>query len=541
MLSVRHCVPFPLLVAGLVAQVQPEIEPNNTQATANATACGVHVEAAIGVAGDQDWFTFTLTQPGLITAVLNPGPDGANTDTIVSIHDSTGAKLGQNDDENRVWLSVLQLDLPAGTYGVNVRHFAAAGTGTYSLDLQCGPAGGGLVDSNETSEPNGPLGNGTPSALACGQRGLGSLGTGDSDWWTFTLATRALIRAETGIGLTGTASTDTILYVRDQAGAQLAFDDDSAPGNWSLILIVLNPGTYHLDVQGFGGANPGTYTLALTCTDSSNVIPELAEPNGHPNQGGSPSVTACGLTVEGEIFPGGDSDWYVMITTGDTFLLAENWPGGLTQNGGPIADPLVRLYDSGFVQIAADDDSGPNLLSRMQTFIPAGTYYLEMVGFGTQTGSYLLTARCNGGAQVQMFAGTACQGTGGTLPGYQVRPYEVPLVGTTFVADFFQTPPNAGVIALMGFDRTRSSGGLPLPFNLAPFGAAGCQIAIDPVATGLLLADPSGRTNWPLRIPMQPALAGTFFGQQGVVIDTTANTLGLTTTDWAFGLTGMRL
>ncbi|MBK8096904.1 MAG: DVUA0089 family protein [Planctomycetes bacterium] len=537
----RHCVPFPLLVAGLLAQVQSEVEPNDSQATANATACGVHVEAAIGVAGDQDWYTFTLAQPALVTAVINPGPDGANTDTIVSMFDSAGAMLGQNDDENRVWLSVLQLDLAAGTYAVRVRHFGAAGTGTYSLDLQCGPAGGGLVDVQEASEPNGPIGNGTPSTIACGQRGVGTLGTGDSDWWTFTLATRALIRAETGIGLSGTSSLDTILYVRDQAGAQLAFDDDSAPGNWSMILMVLSPGTYHLDVQGYAGANAGTYTLALTCTDASNALPELAEPNGNPNQGGSPSVTACGLMVEGEIFPGGDSDWYILIVTGDTFLLAENWPGGLTPNGGPIGDPLVRLYDSGFQQIASDDDSGPNLLSRMQTFIPAGTYYLEMVGFGTATGSYLMTLRCNGGAQVQMFAGTACPGTGNTLPGYQVRPYEMPLVGTTFVADFFQTPANAAVIAVMGFDRTRSGSGLPLPFDLSPFGAPGCLIAIDPVATNLLFAGANGRASWALPIPMVPAIAGTFFGQQGVVLDATANTLGLTTTDWAFGLTGMRL
>jgi hypothetical protein len=530
-----------LLVPALCAQgITNESEPNDTQATADNTTCGSHVEAQIGAAGDIDWYTFTTTASHL-TIVANPGPDGVDTDTIISVHNSAGAMLGVNDDATRGWLSVLELDVPAGTYSVRVRHYDATGTGTYSLDIQCAAPGSGLVNVNEGAEPNGPLGNGTPSSIAVGQQGLGTLGTGDSDWWTFTLTTRSLIRAETGMGLSGTSSTDTLLYLRDQAGAQLAFDDDAAPGNWSLILMVIGPGTYHLDVQGYNGVNPGTYTLALTATDASNVIPEFAEPNGNPQQGGSPSVTACGQMVEGEVFPGGDSDWYTLILPSDTILLAENWPAGVTANGGPIGDPLLRLYDSTGFMLATDDDGGPNLLSRMQTFVPAGTYYLEVVGFATSTGSYLMTVRCNGGAQFQMFGGTVCPGTGAVLPGYQVRQYEVPLVGSTLVADFFQLPANAAAFAILGFNRQVSSGGLPLPFNLGAFGAPGCLIAIDPLATALYLADATGRTRWPLAIPMQASLVGIRFGQQGVVLDPTANALGLTTTDWGFGLTGLRL
>lgn len=62
--------------------------------------------------------------------------------------------------------------------------------------------------------------------------------------------------------------------------------------------------------------------------------------------------------------------------------------------GQTLADPLLRLYDSGGRWLATDDDGGPGLNSRL-VFTPgqSGLYFLEADGFGGSAGSYELSAR----------------------------------------------------------------------------------------------------------------------------------------------------
>ena len=67
--------------------------------------------------------------------------------------------------------------------------------------------------------------------------------------------------------------------------------------------------------------------------------------------------------------------------------------------GAILADPKLRLVNSGSSQVAADDDSGAGLDSALTfTASSAGNYALEISGVGALTGSYVMTATVTGAA-----------------------------------------------------------------------------------------------------------------------------------------------
>lgn len=113
--------------------------------------------------------------------------------------------------------------------------------------------------------------------------------------------------------------------------------------------------------------------------------------------------------------------------------------------------------------------------------------------------------------------------------------YGVP-VGTPYCAvliedvklPFATTKP----IAMAGFSTTSAFGGsVPLPLDLAPAGAPGFQLALDPIVF-LPGQAPLGNHHCelPLSIPNDPKLIGTHIWWQWMLHDPTANDLGLTFT-----------
>ena len=522
--------------AALPAQSIPEFEPNDTPSQATFAQCGWHIESRLSYVGDVDWFTFTLAAPGRVLAQVGTGPDGVVTDTEMELRDGTASLnlIAYNDDDDRSWMSLVSEYLPAGTYYVMVKGFGNS-LGAYSLDLQLDSNGTAQVIVPEAAEPNGPFGVGTPTLLAAGQLGYGQLTTGDADLWSFTLATPTVVRLETGKGRSGATSTDTILYLRDALGIELAYDDDGAPGAWSLIIATLPAGTYYADVQGYNGTNVGTYTILLQTVDATVTLPENVEPNGDPLAGGAPSVLACGIPGEGEI-TAGDSDWWTLSLAQDTFVDITVWSGQFTSAATPLKNSLLSVYDANSQLIVSDNDDFYNTMSRQGLFLGAGTYYVAVAANNaTNAGTYFLQVRCNESALYHNFVG-GCVGSNTQTPRWNVREWELPMLGTTLVSEFSNCPANTVVIPFAGFSRTVTSNSLPLPFDLTPLGATGCMVEVDPLVTQLLLTDGLGKATSTFVIPFAPALSGLVFAQQAMVLDLAANPLGVTTTNAGIGL-----
>ncbi len=130
------------------------------------------------------------------------------------------------------------------------------------------------------------------------------------------------------------------------------------------------------------------------------------------------------------------------------------------------------------------------------------------------------------------FIGAGCAGSLG-VPGNVAT--SQPVLGGTAVLAVDRVP--LGVMFfLVGFSRTTASVGA-LPFDLAPFGAAGCLARVSPDATNTVAG--AGTTlNVNFGIPNAAGLIGVKFFTQALVLDPAANTLGGVTSDAAAMIVG---
>lgn len=104
------------------------------------------------------------------------------------------------------------------------------------------------------------------------------------------------------------------------------------------------------------------------------------------------------------------------------------------------------------------------------------------------------------------------------------------VTGTTVAHDISGAPAGAPVAVLFGgnFD---SAAGLPLPIDLAPLGAPGCSLQLDPLLALVGIADSGGAAR--LEVPVATAPGGAFYGAQAVALQPGVNPLGAVTSNAA--------
>ena len=96
-----------------------------------------------------------------------------------------------------------------------------------------------------------------------------------------------------------------------------------------------------------------------------------------------------------------------------------------------------------------------------------------------------------------------------------------------------------GSLLFTGFtNRTAFGGALPLPFLLDPVGATGCNLYVDPLVIVFVGVNTSGVGSVAQAIPNDPTFVGARVYHQFLVIDSTANPLGVTFTNYGRVLIG---
>ena len=86
-------------------------------------------------------------------------------------------------------------------------------------------------------------------------------------------------------------------------------------------------------------------------------------------------------------------------------------------------------------------------------------------------------------------------------------------------------PPANPALMCFGLSDTQSSG-TPLPASLAAFGMPGCTAYVS-ADVFVLLNNQTGTAHYSLQVPTATALAGLPVFVQGLVVDPTANPLGV--------------
>jgi len=125
--------------------------------------------------------------------------------------------------------------------------------------------------------------------------------------------------------------------------------------------------------------------------------------------------------------------------------------------------------------------------------------------------------------------GSGCRGSNALVP--SLTGVGAPRIGATFTERISNAPAGAPVVLGTGASRTTWLG-VPLPANLAAFGAPLCNLLAAYDLT-LTAAAASGTATFDLAIPANPEFVGVHVFQQGLVVDAAANALGLAFTQGA--------
>ncbi|NDJ74773.1 MAG: hypothetical protein GYB65_00825, partial [Chloroflexi bacterium] len=267
-------------------------------------------------------------------------------DTYLELNGPSGEWLVSDDDGGEGYNSRLTaFTLPeTGAYMIVARAYGGTGTGDYTLTLDYEQVQG-VLSYGDTVE--GALGSDEPLHLYSfsGEQGdLVSISLSSDDF-------------------------DTYVELNDTSGSYLTADDDGGTDLNSLISFFPLPATgeYTILVRGYGDTL-GTYTLSLS-TGEIEVV---------ENQPIAYGETADGILISNThsyIFSGAAGDSVTISLSSAEF------------------DTYLELLDADGNRVAADDDGGGNLDSRIEDFeLPAaGEYTIVVRSFGgSASGGYTL-------------------------------------------------------------------------------------------------------------------------------------------------------
>jgi subtilisin-like proprotein convertase family protein len=264
------------------AAVDPEVEPNDTVATAQAlpaTPVKVHGDlfrtpASAGT--DVDYYAVTGAAGDRLYAATMTGFSAGSPDTVLDVIDTDGTTVLETDDEDGAIAAdasnVAGVVLPAaGTYYVRVRQYSegslTATVRPYDLYVR-------VLTGSPTAEtePNGP---GMPEPLPANGWASGTIDpAGDSDVFAVSANAGDTIVAVLDADPERDAPDwDARLGIGDFNGSFLVVDgssvggpfDDSEPSEASF-MTVKSAGTYYVyvDEAAGGGAAGDTYDLSVS-------------------------------------------------------------------------------------------------------------------------------------------------------------------------------------------------------------------------------------------------------------------------------------
>ena len=223
----------------------------------------------------------------------------------------------------------------------------------------------------------------------------GGFTTDHADHFRFVVEGRLAFSAETDDGAGGCPG-DTYMElfrlgeVRESVGA----DDDSGPGFCSALGLILDPGTYELDVTGSGGAAIDDYFVDLMFADpgcGDGILSdgeECDDANTDDHDGCSAVCTVdTALGTTGEYSAGFGEDAYDVFTFSvghdPTNVFFETVGEGCDAAAIDTVIEIFRLDgEDGPVSVSADDDGGRSFCSVLSLELGPGSYALHVRGFG---------------------------------------------------------------------------------------------------------------------------------------------------------------
>jgi cysteine-rich repeat protein len=389
----------------------------NTPETASTLRVDAPARGIFEVADDIDVFGFTIAVEGLYTLTVT----GSGT-LSCQITDGQGAVVGEHGMEEGCQISK---ELSPGLYHVALSMTAGDVPANYSLVLRENEGGntGGSCGDGERDFGEGCDDGNTVAGDGCDQNCQPELGEdahgdsrdqasalaldtdqdgainvgGDVDYFSFTTDQAGEYQIETS------SETDLYCHLENEAGEELATDDDSGEGlNCQLIEELAGQTQYFLKVRGYSETRTGNYSVSVRylvppvcgngevergeacddgnaedgdgCDSNCTIEDDFGNDIDHAHRVEDPSTLEANLIEE-------DADVF-------TFTAAATGPRQIHPSG--ELDTFCHLYDSQGNELATDDDSGERLNCKVVHDLEAGaTYFVKVRGFSDYvTGNY---------------------------------------------------------------------------------------------------------------------------------------------------------
>ena len=331
---------------------------------------------------DRDWYKVQLEKGFAykIEAVGASTNEGTLSDPYVEVRSATGILLKSTATGGSGTNAQLYFQAPEdGAYFIAAAASGNAGKGTYQLRVA------GIADDFEG-------GRSTTEVLTIGEPIDGLIHvTNDSDWFKVGLSAGETYLINAIADRSASAALDPLqdpfVALRDVNGRIISTNDDSNGSfNAQLFYTATETGVYFVETKSAFKYDTGAYKLSIDLAPAD----DYADSRG--DQSTDLGVLTANSSLTGAIQTPGDIDWFsVELDSNVTYKLVVN---GISDGGGTLLDPSLRLFDQAgkFIEYADDGGAGTNALTY---FAPtkAGTYYLAAASDdGKSLGDYTISA-----------------------------------------------------------------------------------------------------------------------------------------------------
>lgn len=232
-------------------------EPDDTLADAREIATDATPQPHnLHTEGDHDYLYFDASEGHVYT--IDTLGLGAEIDTIIYLYDDQEQELARNDDgtEGALASRIVWIAPSSGTYYVMVRDLSEDSSGpnaSYSISVEEGT----FVEGADPYEPDDESGLASQIETDGTSQTHTFHTTTDVDFVWFFAEAGLEYAIETGNLLEG---CDTIVYLYDEDGYELTYDDDAGEGGYASLIVWEAPadGIYYVVARDYGGrAGPG--------------------------------------------------------------------------------------------------------------------------------------------------------------------------------------------------------------------------------------------------------------------------------------------
>ncbi|MGB9301111.1 MAG: pre-peptidase C-terminal domain-containing protein [Anaerolineae bacterium] len=203
------------------------------------------------IQGDEDYLCFEATAGNAYT--IETQGLGGDIDPVMYLYDSEGQELAHNDDASFDTLAprLVWVAPSSGRYCVMVEDLAGEATGidaNYSISVR----DSAFAEGADQYEPDDSL---SQSSLIAsdGTRQKHTFHTStDVDYVSFAAQEGVEYTIQTG---SLQAGCDTIIYLYDEAGVELVYDDDSSSETYASLMVWTAPstGVYYVGINDYRG------------------------------------------------------------------------------------------------------------------------------------------------------------------------------------------------------------------------------------------------------------------------------------------------